>query len=412
MGEEELMEKKNNNTRPLDDVQHQAAKEKSSSKRLKTADDDAPSVVMTFSVDHDRFANLQLLGSHTLYHLVSALCKYTPVGFQGSEQVYDHLWYISFNGNKYESSDYEGMSPLRANRTRLDSLGLYEGCRLGLTYDYGTTSFYDFTFLGQRSLTSEENPNMFPRNDLSNSKMPAGYSRYVPTSINGNEPLNLDTTFPHLQRFIFGADHGCVTVNLFQPGRRKNYGFMANDCSGTYGMLYLPAKPDDLANYLKYFNDGARLKPKGLQTEGYAYYNWHSVVILPRSKLTDTLERRYCENTQQGFCDAAIVADMFRTEGSNDLNAYFPKIAALAGMRKDSVVPKGWATLTKRGDTCNLVICSGNSKVYKSNAPKGTAYDGSSQHEPAEEEIIQVSGVDIRGLNDLFCVVEGLLMML
>lgn len=355
--------------------------------------------VMTFSAGHDRFARLQLLSTQTLYALVSALCKYTAVGYEGSEDADDHLWYITYNGVKYESSDYECESPLRANRARLDSLELAENCVLHLTYDYGTTSNYMLKFLGQRSLTSDENPGMFPRNDVSNA-MPPGYSRYAPSTINGNEPYNLDTKFPDLQQWVFNAS-GKVVVNLFQPGKKHNYGFMEN---GRGGMLFLPVKAGDLSNYMQYFNDGARLKPKGLETDGYAHFDWHSVVILPRSNLTDQLRRKYYDNRELGFCDAAVVDDV-----SDDLNAYFPKIAALAGYRKDSKVPRGWITFTKRGRTCDLVICKGNSVNYKSNAPEGTAYDGDGQHRPAEDPIIEVSGVDVRGLNDLFCVVEGLL---
>ena len=145
------------------------------------------------------------------------------------------------DGTKYESSEYACVSELRANRTRLDNLRLNQGCKLHLTYDYGTTSYYTFKFLGQRTLTSEENRDMFPRNDVSNA-MPAAYSRYVPTSINGNEPLDLDTSFPNLQRWVFNS--GCVTVNLFQAGKKKNYGFMSSEASGTLSMLYLPVKAE------------------------------------------------------------------------------------------------------------------------------------------------------------------------
>lgn len=70
----------NNNSRPLDG-------EENSNKRLKTSDHPPAPVVLTFSATHDRFALLQLLGSHTLYHLVSALCKYTPVGYEGKTQI-------------------------------------------------------------------------------------------------------------------------------------------------------------------------------------------------------------------------------------------------------------------------------------------------------------------------------------
>ena len=359
----------------------------------------------------DRFARLQLLGSHTLYHLVSALCNYTPVGYEGCESADDHLWYITVNDTKYESSNYPhgivtfDQEALRANRTRLDSLPLYEGCKLYLTYDMGTTSFYTMSYMGQRPLTSEENRGMFPRNNVSNA-MPPTYSRYVPTSIDGNEPLNLDTTFPHLQRYIFNSGSTNTTVNLFQAGKKKNYGFIRKDSGGVLGMLYLPVKADDLGNCLTYFDDGARVPPAGM-------YGWHSVVILPRSKLTNALEKKYCnDSSEPGFCDVVMGADMFRTVGSNDLNAYFPKIAALAGYRKDRRVPKGWVTFTKRGNTCNLVICSGDSVTQKWEHPKGTAYDGMGQHKPVEEPLIQVSGVEVSGLNDLFCVVEGLLMTL
>jgi hypothetical protein len=69
----------NKNIRPLDD-----GEENNSNKRLKTSDHPPAPVVLTFSATHDRFARLQLLGSHTLYHLVSALCKYTPVGYEGT----------------------------------------------------------------------------------------------------------------------------------------------------------------------------------------------------------------------------------------------------------------------------------------------------------------------------------------
>lgn len=71
----------NKNIRPLDDG------EENSNKRLKTSDHPPAPVVLTFSATHDRFARLQLLGSHTIYHLVSALCKYTPVGYEGKTLI-------------------------------------------------------------------------------------------------------------------------------------------------------------------------------------------------------------------------------------------------------------------------------------------------------------------------------------
>lgn len=373
-------------------------------KRLRTADDGAPLSVLTFAADRDRFARLQLLSDHTLHDLVSALCEYTPVGREGSETATDHLWHVTFDGARYESG--------RAHRTSLGGLGLDDGVgsrnTLRLTYDYGTTSFYTLTFVGRRSLSSDECRGMFPRNDADTS-MPAGYTKYVPSSINGNVPFSLDATFAPLQQWIFDRT-GTVVVNLFQAGKKKNHGFMED---GHGGMMYMPAKPSDLTSYVKCFNDGAGKKPKGLEPggAGYRHYNWHSVVIVPRSKLTDALRRKYVENNPEpGFVDVVVPADAFRTAGTgHDLDTYYPKMAALAGYRKDRRVPKGWVTFTKRGDKCNLVICKGNTQVHYSNAPKGTAYDGNRQHAPVEDPIIEVSDVDVRGLNDLFGVVEGLL---
>ena len=359
--------------------------------------------VMTFTAAHDRFVRLQLLSTHTLYDLVAALCTYTPVGYEGSDGPDEHLWYVTYNGREYESSDIECVSPLRANQTRLDSLSLSDNCKLVLTYDYGTTSTYTLTFLGQRDMEDGEESDMFPRNDASNS-MPSTYTKYVPPSINGEEPLNLDTACFDLQKWIF-AEGSSVVVNLFQPGKKKNWGWMDN---GSGGMMYLPVKPSNLTNYITYFNDSARLKPSGLEENGYPHYEWHSVVILPRSKLTNAL-RKYQDGEERGFCDANVVDDVLLVSGSNDLNAIFPKIAALAGFRKDAKVTKGWVTFTKRGNQCNLAICTGNSENHKAHAPKFTAFDGQDQHTPVEQPLIQVSGVEVRGLNDLFCVVEGLL---
>lgn len=89
----------------------------------------------------------------------------------------------------------------------------------------------------------------------------------------------------------------------------------------------------------------------------------------------------------------------------------FPKIAALAGLRKDKHVPKGWISFTKRGKSCSLAICKGNAREAKrSKPPKGLAFEGEDQHGPVEKPLFEISrGVDIRGLQDLFCVAEGLL---
>ena len=159
-------------------------------------------------------------------------------------------------------------------------------------------------------------------------------------------------------------------------------------------------------------NVAASIQPAGLETEGYPYNSWQSVVPLPRSKLTPQLSNKHKTHEQRGFCDAPIVDAVSPTV---NLDKTFPKIAALAGLRKDKKVPKGWITFTKRGDKCSLAICKGNAaETRKSNAPQGTAFHGKDQHTPVEDPLFQISGgsLDIQSLHDLFCVVEGLLMTL
>jgi hypothetical protein len=88
------------------------------------------------------------------------------------------------------------------------------------------------------------------------------------------------------------------------------------------------------------------------------------------------------------------------------INSAFPKLAAFAGYRKDKKIPRGW--LTYKNNT--LRLCSGTSHTPKSNAPKGTAFDGIDQHNPiGDSSILYQMDVEIDSLHRLFCVAEGLL---
>lgn len=236
---------------------------------------------------------------------------------------------------------------------------------------------------------------------------PSLYQKYVPHD--GIISNLLDTSFFYLNDWIFHGSRGGVSVNLFQAGRKKNYGFMDN----TFTMLYLPVKPDSLADWLECFNQAASIKPAGIVEEGYTYYTWQSVVPLPESKVSPQLMNKYKSNEKGGFRDAPIIYghSSYVNGPVIDLEKLFPKIAALAGLRKDKQVKKGWISFNKRGDQCSLSICKGNAKEpTKSKAPKGLAFEGENQHESVEEPLFQISGgLDIRGLHDLFCVVEGLL---
>jgi hypothetical protein len=205
--------------------------------------------VLTFTAAHDRFARLQLLSTHTLYDLISTLCKHTSIGYEGSEGPDDHLWYITYNGLEYESSDIECQSPLRANQTRLLDLSLEKGGTMKLAYDYGTNSQYDITLVSVDEDLSGQDITSFPRNQP-RSVMPVSYKKYELESTH-TAPSNLDERFQNLNNWIFDKGSN-VSVNLFQGGRKKNFGHMDNQ----FTMLYLPVKPDDLVNWLNCFNVG------------------------------------------------------------------------------------------------------------------------------------------------------------
>ena len=130
------------------------------------------------------------------------------MGYEGSEGPDDHLWYITYNGSEYESSDFECQSPLRANQTRLLDLSLEEGSILKLTYDYGSTSRYEITVVSvNEEVKSEEDITSFPRNQTK-SAMPTSYQKYQPEDTN----TNLDVQFQNLNSWIFGERSNCWLI--------------------------------------------------------------------------------------------------------------------------------------------------------------------------------------------------------
>jgi hypothetical protein len=226
--------------------------------------------------------------------------------------------------------------------------------------------------------------------------MPASYVKFVVENNVDGDAVNLDTLFPNLQKHIFRG--GSVTFNLFQAGKKHHFGFIDKDTAALRSMIYLPAKADNLTNWLKYFEQGAKTKPDNC-------HSWHSVVLLPRSKLTQQLTDKYKSEEEIGFCDATVVTD----ENHDSITKAFPKIAAFAGFKKDKNVSKGWISFSNQGGSCSLILCTGVGKELKSNAPKGTAFEGVGKYEPDDQPLFQISGIEITGLHDLFCVVEGLL---
>ena len=362
--------------------------------------------ILTFTASNDNFARLKLLSTHTLYDLVSTLCQHTPVGYDGREGPDDNLWSISYNGREFESFDLGFAPALEPKKTTLKELALSVGSALHLNYDcYGCKSTYLMVVCGIEEMNLQSSLSLYPRNQLE-SRFPASYQTHQPNT--GSIHNLLDVNYAKFNEWAFSGSQ--VTVNLFQAGRKKNYGF----CDNQFTMMYLPVKPDSLSNWLECFNQAASIKPAGLVADGYAHYTWQSVVPLPRTKLTEQLINKYKSNEKRGFRDAPIVEDnlyLIPGAAANELDALFPKTAALAGLRKDKLVPKGWISFTKSGNECSLTICKGNAKEpHKSKAPKGLAFEGEKQHVPVDKPLFHLSGdLSIRGLNDLFCIVEGLL---
>ena len=363
--------------------------------------------VLNFSSNHNPIVKVQLLSTNTLHDLVDTICHHTSIGANGDEGVYDHMWTINFNGDTYESGEIQCCSPLRATEKQLGN-DLYLGCVFKLMYDYGSQMDYKITFLGEEDMKAGDDKKLYPRRQPSS--RPAGYLKYEINETNcpNNGDLQLDTLFRNLQRWIFKS-HNAVLINLFQAGRKKNFGFFYK-YGEARGMMYLPVKPANLTTWMTCFDRGATCIPTGLEPggDGYPHYNWHSIVLLPTSRLTHKLAFEYEKNAEEGFCDVVRINDA----SSDPLTSAFPKITALAGLKKDNKVPKGWITFSKKGDKMDIAICSGDTIVPKGKVVvKGTAVVGSDQHFPVNEPLIQVSSnrAEIKGLHDLFCVVEGLL---
>jgi len=345
-------------------------------KKTKGLSSSSSRVVFTFSSTPAAQVKIQLLSTHTLYDLVDTLCNNVTIGTMEDETVDAHMWKIMYGGREYATRG-------SADRTTLGELNLRIGSKLDLEYDYGSTSNYEISCLGKEEWQHGEEA-LYPRRQPT--PLPVGYTKYVPAS----SDLNLDNLFPNLQDWIFNSR--VATINLFQPGRKKNYGFFELR-GNVLEMIYLPVKPANLTNWISYFDQGAEERPD-------EYDSWNSTVLLPMSKSTVSLEKRYYGSP---LIHDALVPDT--------VTGAFPKIAALAGLKKDANVPKGWITFVKKGDKVTVSICSGNSLTHKrNNAPKGTAFDGEHQHDPEGNPLIVASdNVEIKGLQDLFCVVEGLL---
>jgi hypothetical protein len=352
-----------------------------------------PVTVMTFGVPHS-IVQVQLLSTHNVHELVDALCSATDIG--DGRGVNAHMWNVQLGSKTFESGVHDAES--RATQRQLGDLRLNPGTNMTLTYDYGNTSIIKITLLEACCLGVSEEASWFPRRKPMEG--PDGYSIFVPP----NDADNLNTLFPILNQWAFSGTTASLELNLFQAGRKQNYGYLSCGNSVKH-MIYAPAKTHDLGSYLHSFNHACRLTPKtdeGMDSGArYPLYTWYSVVVLPRKNATDKLLRKFGKNLESGFCDLVLAPDYH----TNSLNDVFPHVAALAGFgKKKPGASKGWLCY-KDG---LMTINSGKTLDRNSKRLEGSAWSGEDQHHPVDSPLLQLA-IDITSMQELFCVAEGLL---
>jgi hypothetical protein len=153
-----------------------------------------------------------------------------------------------------------------------------------------------------------------------------------------------------------------------------------------------------LSHYLAMMDKGASFEVSG-------DCSWQSTV---RSPPKFTKFEKYFQGIQPGFCECKVVGP---SAGAKDWNSVFPKIAALAGFRKDKKIPKkGWI---RYSNNILLVIVGSGSPCSSPKAPKGTAFEGQSCHAPGPLDTILFRVQEkIASIHDIFCKVAGLLQTL
>lgn len=349
--------------------------------------------ILTFSLAHSS-VQVQLLSTQTIHDLVDIICRESTIGYD--ESVDSHMWNLHLlphddddDDEVYESGDFPCTSELRANQVALADLPLVpKVTKMMLHYDYGEDWEYTISFEDASVDPSVDDESLFPRRKPA--AVPDGLVPYV------TDKVDLNALFPTLNKWAFHHEsRRLVELNLFQPGRKQNFGFVEKR-DRTLHMIFLPCRAGtDLSVYLHCFDYASQFKS--------TTNNWYSMVVFPEehpAKLAD----RYSRELEPGLV-AMRVASYPPTVPW--INSFFPKLAALAGYQKDKNVPRGWLTYKNK----ILRICSGAAASHTSNAPKGTAFDGKDHFEPADESAILFKmDVEIESLHDLFCLAEGLLM--
>lgn len=377
------------------------------SKKLKTSSP-PPLEIYTFSLSHSP-VQVQLLGTQSIYALVDIICQETCVG--DNESVDEHMWDVKIPGHRaynsldqyveYSSREWwgeEDSHPLKATKTKIQDLNLATGTSFRLEYDYGTTSTYEITLV-DKSIVDKSNQQ--PKGDFPRRKpLDRGFIPYV------TDQVNLNHMFPHFNAWLNHAEEGfSLECNFFQPGRKHMYGYFEHLYRACLHMIYLPLKPGkDLSDYLHCIDHASQFPCSTFDyggTESYPNNTWYSMVALPHDPSVTTYEK-FLRGREVGFCDARRAP----TNPHTALNAIFPKVAALAGYKKDHGIPRGWISYKNKV----LRICTGQAMPYTSHAPKFTACVGSNQYQPSDPELVlREVQVEFESLHHLFCVAEGLL---
>jgi len=324
-----------------------------STKKQKTAPQQ-PINVMTFQLSHSP-VQVQILSNMTLYALVDIICRETTVGME--ESVDDHMWDVVvptkegvFNSSDDyvdgDVNDWADEPYYKASQTKLCDLELPLNSTMTLKYDYGSTSCYNITLVEETPCEDyDQAKTIFPR------PKPA---QALPQVEFTTDHVDLNTSFPTLNKWLLEAQQ--LNLNLFQPGRKHNYGLLERGNAGVRHMIYLPVKPgNDLADYLHCLDYASQFEYSKSKEYGYPNNNWYSMVILPRDVTTQTYQK-YGSNPEPGFCEAKIAPhykDLVK------LNTVFPKLAALAGCSSSSstnkTTVKGWITYKDH----MLRVCAG-----------------------------------------------------
>lgn len=372
-----------------------------SNKRLKV---NRMASVLTYEVSGSG-VSVQVLSTNTYHDLVDVVCRETCVGL--NEDVYDHMWNVTdmHNGKQYESGDWPS-----GKRASQHSLGSDPGPQLVIEYDYGSTSYINLNLKAIKELSADVDQSCFPRR----APLP-GQETFQPFQP-GPDAANMDELYPSLSKFLFKKDNQeKVEINLFQPGKKKVHAYIENGYFGCLHAMYVPEKFSCVEEMLFALNKSSQVdRPEWNDTEygSFPSYNWYGITIFPPSKASSPAYNRYRSRDSPGLCETTVRGFNANEKGSTYENKFlstFPKCALAAGFNQKGKPSKAHERgyIVYRNGT--LMVCRGNTKTIKSNAPSPGVFDGNNKHEPmSEADIIGKINIEINSLQELFCAAEAL----